>query len=247
METSADHSIRNDWKNKHFPATPCFKLAYKSVNETIFLLSIITRYHRLALALPQFVELNRSTGLRLIGPFTTKSRFLSDFETNWNELLKFLPQWLKCPLYIFRFFFIFLFIHFFFFNLIRRVSREFSLHDQQIWDVFLTGTYKSVYIRSFHGRIIRNSDPWWEIFGRERLNSVMRNQLAAERKEGWSARITSIRWPFETSLAWKISEFFLILYFTSWKNILGILSKRERNNNIASLNFLIFLLNLPSY
>lgn len=163
METSADHSIRNDWKNKHFPATPCFKLAYKSVNETIFLLSIITRYHRLALALPQFVELNRSTGLRLIGPFTTKSRFLSDFETNWNELLKFLPQWLKCPLYIFRFFFIFLFIHFFF-NLIRRVSREFSLHDQQIWDVFLTGTYKSVYIRSFHGRIIRNSDPWWEIF-----------------------------------------------------------------------------------
>lgn len=69
------HSIRNDWKNKHFPATPCFKLAYKSVNETIFLLSIITRYHRLALALPQFAELNRSSGPRLIGPFTTKSRF----------------------------------------------------------------------------------------------------------------------------------------------------------------------------
>lgn len=108
MERSADHSIRNDWKNKHFPATPCFKLAYKSVNEAIFLLSIITRYHRLALALPQFVELNRSSGLRLIGPFTTKSRFYRISKRTRNELLKFLQIYTreKCLVYIFFFFFL---------------------------------------------------------------------------------------------------------------------------------------------
>lgn len=182
METSADHSIRNDWKNKHFPATPCFKLAYKSVNETIFLLSIITRYHRLALALPQFVELNRSTGLRLIGPFTTKSRFFIRFRNELERASEISPSVTKMSTLHFSILF-YLFIYSFFFYS-EDFSRIFITRPANIWGVFLTSIYKSIYIRSFHGRIIRNSDPWWEIFGRERLNSVMRNQLAAERKEG---------------------------------------------------------------
>lgn len=136
MERSVDHSIRNDWKNKHFPATPCFKLAYKSVNEAIFLLSIITRYHRLALALPQFVELNRSSGLRLIGPFTTKSRFYRiSKRTGNNELLKFLQIYTreKCLVYIF-----FLFFHL--------IQSEFFNSTSKYWDRMLFNDCISLFI-----------------------------------------------------------------------------------------------------
>lgn len=139
MERSADHSIRNDWKNKHFPATPCFKLAYKSVNEAIFLLSIITRYHRLALALPQFVELNRSSGLRLIGPFTTKSRFYRISKRTRNELLKFLQIYTreKCLVYIFFFFFP---------HLIQSGSHEFFNSTSKYWDRMLFNECISLFI-----------------------------------------------------------------------------------------------------
>lgn len=132
METSVDHSIRNDWKNKHFPATPCFKLAYKSVNETIFLLSIITRYHWLALALPQFAELNRSSGPRLIGPFTTKSRFYRFSKRTGTSFWNFsrFPSWKMSCLH-----FLILFYFFFFLSYSERFSRIFY-STSKCWDVF---------------------------------------------------------------------------------------------------------------
>lgn len=54
-----DYSPRNDCKNKHFPAFPWYKLAYKSVNDALTARAIITHYHWLA-SVPQFVELVRT-------------------------------------------------------------------------------------------------------------------------------------------------------------------------------------------